>query len=227
MPVTIDLYGNKIQHRTQSTTALGALEEKGIELKDGDKVFPSPDEKITRDMTIFVLQVGEDIVTRTEVIPHETEIIYDVDRPASYRKVKTAGSNGERIVVYREKRNKDGKLVSQKVLQSVVVKNPVKEVVVKGNQLSGTKTDWLLASGIPKSDWQYVDQIIQRESGWNPLAENPSSGAGGLPQALPYSKTGCAWGDAVCQLKWADGYAKGRYGSWSAAHSFWEANHWW
>jgi len=94
-------------------------------------------------------------------------------------------------------------------------------------QAAGSKLEWLKASGIPESDWQYVDYIISKESGWNPLARNASSGAGGLPQALPYSKTGCAWGDAVCQLKWANGYAIGRYGSWARAYNFWVSNRYW
>jgi len=94
-------------------------------------------------------------------------------------------------------------------------------------QAAGSKLEWLKSSGIPESDWQYVDYIISHESGWNPLARNASSGAGGLPQALPYSKTGCAWGDAVCQLKWANNYAIGRYGSWARAYNFWVSNRYW
>jgi hypothetical protein len=94
-------------------------------------------------------------------------------------------------------------------------------------QAAGSKLEWLKASGIPESEWQYVDYIISKESGWNPLARNASSGAGGLPQALPYSKTGCAWGDAVCQLKWANSYAISRYGSWARAYNFWVSNRYW
>lgn len=93
--------------------------------------------------------------------------------------------------------------------------------------VTGTKAEWLAASNINPSDWGYVDYIIGKESGWNPTARNKSSGAGGLPQALPYSKTNCAWGDAVCQLNWANNYAVNRYGSWANAYSFWLRNHWW
>lgn len=82
-------------------------------------------------------------------------------------------------------------------------------------------------AGIAPSDYGYVDYIISRESGWSPTAQNASSGAAGLPQALPYSKTGCAWGDAICQLQWANNYAVSRYGSWYNAYLFWSVNHWW
>lgn len=93
--------------------------------------------------------------------------------------------------------------------------------------VTGSRTDWLIAAGIPSSDWGYVDYIISHESGWNPNATNVSSGAHGLPQALPYSKTGCGWTDAVCQLQWADRYANGRYGSWAQAYNYWLSHRYW
>jgi len=91
----------------------------------------------------------------------------------------------------------------------------------------GSKNDWLAASGIPESDWGYVDYIVSHESGWNPNAVNASSGAGGLVQALPCGKVAGGCFDPVSNLKWADSYAKGRYGSWAGAYQFWSSNHWW
>lgn len=93
--------------------------------------------------------------------------------------------------------------------------------------ITGDKTDWMRAANIPESEWGAVDYIISHESSWNPNATNASSGAHGLPQALPYSKTGCGWVDAVCQLQWATNYANQRYGGWWGAYNFWQANHWW
>lgn len=83
------------------------------------------------------------------------------------------------------------------------------------------------AAGISPSDYGAVDYIVSHESGWNPNAVNASSGATGLPQALPYSKTGCAFGDAVCQLSWASTYAVSRYGSWWAAQAYWAVHSNW
>jgi hypothetical protein len=94
-------------------------------------------------------------------------------------------------------------------------------------QIMGDKNDWLAASGISPSDWTYVDFIISKESGWNPNSTNSTTGAHGLPQADPYSKTGCGWVDAVCQLRWANGYATSRYGSWAAAYDFWLQHGYW
>ncbi|MGW5416431.1 aggregation-promoting factor C-terminal-like domain-containing protein [Actinomadura geliboluensis] len=65
--------------------------------------------------------------------------------------------------------------------------------------------------------------LWERESGWNTHAANPSSGAYGIPQALPGSKMGSAGPDwqnnATTQIKWGLGYIKDRYktpcGGWS------------
>jgi hypothetical protein len=59
--------------------------------------------------------------------------------------------------------------------------------------------------------------LWNKESGWNYRASNPSSGAYGIPQALPGSKMSTAGADwqtnAVTQISWGLGYISGRYGS--------------
>ena len=90
----------------------------------------------------------------------------------------------------------------------------------------GAPAEWMAAAGIASSDWGYVDWVVSKESGWNPNATNPSSGACGLVQVYPCSKLPNAY-DPVVNLRWANGYATGRYGSWAGAVEFWQANHWW
>lgn len=59
-------------------------------------------------------------------------------------------------------------------------------------------------------------KLWNQESGWNPYAVNPSSGAYGIPQSLghghPYNL-----GDYIGQVNWGEAYVKGRYGSPNAA----------
>ncbi|MCR2783933.1 MULTISPECIES: lytic transglycosylase domain-containing protein [unclassified Microbacterium] len=59
--------------------------------------------------------------------------------------------------------------------------------------------------------------LWQKESGWNYKAHNPSSGAYGIPQALPGSKMASAGADwqtnAATQIAWGFGYISGRYGT--------------
>lgn len=66
--------------------------------------------------------------------------------------------------------------------------------------------------------------IMQRESGGDPNAVNPSSGAVGLFQCMPSVHQCPAAGDAAGQSAWADKYVAERYGSWDAALAYWNAN---
>ena len=91
---------------------------------------------------------------------------------------------------------------------------------------SGSCADWMAAAGIP--DIYSTHKLIINESGCNPNAVNPSSGACGIPQALPCSKIAHCGVEPVCQLRWMDQYVKGRYGSWDGALAAWNARypHW-
>jgi len=58
-------------------------------------------------------------------------------------------------------------------------------------QYSGVKATGcavLLSLGLGLDQFPCVDKLFTRESGWNYKARNPSTGAGGIPQALPPSK---------------------------------------
>jgi hypothetical protein len=83
---------------------------------------------------------------------------------------------------------------------------------------------------VPLDQIDSFNQIISHESSWNVFAINPTSGAYGLPQALPGWKmfeTGPDWMfDPLTQIRWAYDYMCQRYGSPNAAWAFWQANHW-
>lgn len=79
-------------------------------------------------------------------------------------------------------------------------------------------------------NFQCFSEIVERESGWNYQASNPSSGAYGLVQALPGTKMASAGADwktnPATQIKWGLNYMNDRYGSPCGAWEFWQANHW-
>ena len=76
------------------------------------------------------------------------------------------------------------------------------------------------------SQFKCLSTLWGRESGWNIHSYNASSGAYGIPQALPGYKMATAGSDwrtnPETQIKWGLGYIKGRYGSPCAAlsHSY-------
>lgn len=67
----------------------------------------------------------------------------------------------------------------------------------------------------------YLNLLWQRESGWNPAAANPTSGAFGIPQALPAAKMASAGPDwatsPYTQIIWGIGYIHATYGTPQAA----------
>jgi hypothetical protein len=84
--------------------------------------------------------------------------------------------------------------------------------------------------GMSSSQFDCLDNIWSQESGWNVHADNPSSSAYGIPQALPGSKMSSAgpdWADnPETQIRWGLGYIKGRYGSACAAWSYKQGAGW-
>ncbi|MGH8791861.1 MAG: lytic transglycosylase domain-containing protein [Stackebrandtia sp.] len=75
-----------------------------------------------------------------------------------------------------------------------------------------------------------LDPLWDHESGWNESASNPSSGAYGIPQALPGDKMASHGDDwqtsADTQIAWGLDYISDRYGDPCGAWNFWQANNW-
>lgn len=74
------------------------------------------------------------------------------------------------------------------------------------------------------------DNIIMRESVWDQFADNPTSSAYGIPQALPGNRMaseGADWKtNPATQIKWGLKYVKERYGTPCQAWSFKKAKGW-
>jgi resuscitation-promoting factor RpfB len=95
--------------------------------------------------------------------------------------------------------------------------------------LVGSHPSW--ATG---QEWQDLVNLWNQESGWSNKAQNPTSGAYGIPQALPYTKMPkSAWppsaggsANAAAQISWGLAYIAQRYGSPSAAWAHEQANNW-
>lgn len=237
-PVSFTLYGKTTQIRTQGLTVGDMLKEKGITLGKDDRAAPSLSTTITSGLSIRLWREGKQTITVDEAIPFDTEKIQDGDRPVGYTAVQTTGRAGSRNVTY-EVTVRDGKEVGRTEIASITTSEPQKQIEIVGVKTplvpytgTGTKTEWLIAAGIPESDWGYVDYIITRESGWNPNSVNNTSGACGLAQALPCSKVPGNPLNPIDSLKWANGYAHTcvsyrMYCGWEGAYRFWLGHNWW
>ena len=84
--------------------------------------------------------------------------------------------------------------------------------------------------GWSSGEFGCLQSLWNAESGWNPSASNPISGAYGIPQALPGSKMASAGPDwqtnPATQIKWGLGYIKQVYGSPCAAWSHEQSTGW-
>lgn len=231
-PVVLNLYGTSLPTRTHSETVGDLLNEKGVVLADGDTVNPAPGTVLDANTQIFVTRFGVQVVTAEEEIAMPEESIVDESLSFGASAVRQQGAPGKKSVTY-EIEMKNGVETGRKIIQEVVIQEPVKHIVVKGKAVSipSDKTAVMNAAGISPSDHVYVNYIVSRESGWNTQSSNRSSGAYGLCQALPGGKMASAGSDwqtnPVTQLKWCNGYAVGRYGSWENAYNTWVTKHWW
>ncbi len=75
-----------------------------------------------------------------------------------------------------------------------------------------------------------LDKLWTKESNWRWNADNPSSSAYGIPQALPGSKMASAGSDwktnPATQIEWGLGYIADRYGTPCSAWSHSRSNNW-
>ncbi|HEU5121442.1 MAG TPA: G5 domain-containing protein [Candidatus Saccharimonadales bacterium] len=226
---TFVLYGKVTTAYTQAKTVGEMLKEKNITMGPNDALSIPVVTPITKGMIIELWRNGKQTITEEQAVPFDTEKIQDMDREVGYREVKTAGEPGMRTVTY-EIEMQNGKEISRKEIQSIVTKEPKKQVETIGakpkapvnpSEAAQLGHEMMLAYGFGEDQWSCLYNLWMRESGWRTTAGNPSSGAYGIPQALPGSKMGPGWQtDARVQIQWGLGYVKGRYGTpcgaWSA-----------
>lgn len=125
--------------------------------------------------------------------------------------------------------NKNENQIVEQIQKNIEIERPVLLEFPRGEQLVEPKvhsTQFTVNYPIIP-DGSAKMFIYLHESGNNPYAVNPTSGACGLAQALPCSKMGCALGDYACQDAWATRYAISRYGGWEQARQFWLVHKWW
>jgi hypothetical protein len=116
----------------------------------------------------------------------------------------------------------EARAVPVKRISRSAVRTPLKRKVVVRASVNSGNPHAVAAAEAARYGWgasqlSCLNLLWNRESGWNYLARNPSSGAYGIPQALPGSKMASAGADwrssARTQIRWGLGYIQARYGS--------------
>ena len=129
------------------------------------------------------------------------------------------------------------------VAASIQRETKAKHLPVTKQDVSGTVSETVEATdprdiamsmlgdyGWSSDQFSCLDSLWVSESNWNINATNSSSGAYGIPQALPASKMASAGPDwqtnPATQIEWGLDYISARYGSPCSAWSFKQGNNW-
>lgn len=178
-----------------------------------------------------------EVVTETveQAIAHSSSETSDPGAKAGTRRVVQAGVPGIELVSFTVTKV-NGIETERAQGISVVVTPPQNEIIAVGSlvipqttpaqQGSNRELGQKLAAelyGWSGDEWLCLDNLWSRESGWRHTAENKSSGAYGIPQALPGDKMasyGADWRtNPDPQIRWGLAYVQGRYatpcGAWS------------
>lgn len=241
-PVSLNLYGQQFDIRTHAKTVGELIKQKTIVLAVDDEVTPSLDSPLTSGTQVEINRKGTKIEIVTEAIDMPTQIINDNTLAYGTSAIRQTGSAGQQVTTYQNNLQ-NGIVISRVVIQKIITKPTVTQIVVIGTSLSGIKGDMTLA-GISPSDYQYVDYIVSHESGWCPNkwqgeigycptfhgAPTVSYIGYGLCQATPGYKMASAGDDwannPVTQLMWCSAYANsGKFnaygGGWYGAYNYW------
>jgi len=211
-----------------------------------DKKAARSADRAGADVAIRVQRVQTKKITQRFDLDFDTKTVQDKDRFVDEGDlVRNEGRKGVRTRIVLQ-RLVDGEVVYRKELSEKVTKKPADRVIVEGTKErpvveepveetsvepstpeptapvpSGSVKEigqqMAAARGWTGEEWTCLDLLWQRESGWNYQAANPSSGAYGIPQALPGSKMGSAGSDwatnPATQIEWGLGYIADRYGT--------------
>ena len=236
--VTLAIDGQQIPVVTTQESVRDVLATAGVVLFPGDVVSVDLSSAVVPGQVIAVGRAGESATVITEVLPFVVEEIEDPKLVVGQRIVKQTGRVGQAVTTY------DVTLVDGVETERVVVAQQVtvearNEIVHLGTMElpdpalvqvdPGTARalglSMTLEKGWGEDQYACLESLWTKESKWNVSAANASSGAYGIPQALPGSKMASAGADwrtnAATQISWGLGYIENRYatpcGAW--AHS--------
>lgn len=229
-------------------------QEEVAELVSNETEATATEEENTNELSMEMISqaynpITEKTIVEVQSIPFET-VTKNVANGASETKdqVLQEGKEGKKEVTYRVKYQNDVE-IERTEISSVVLEEPVNKIVqVRANQttsrssssrtyISGSVAEYQAyarvrcsAYGWSTADFNCLVALWNKESKWNPNAYNASSGAYGIPQALPASKMATAGTDYrtnyKTQINWGLSYISSRYGSPSAAWSHSKSTGW-
>lgn len=229
---------------TTASTVREALTEAGVVLGAHDQLSVPLDAVAVDGLVVVVTRVQTVMRSETTLQPFETVREDDATLAQGREVVKVRGREGSRVVTF-EAQVVDGVEIGRTLLAERVLEAPVNEVVAVGTMTApvvpvgppvepGTARaiglELTLARGWGEDQFACLDALWSKESGWRVNAHNASSGAHGIPQAMPGSKmasVGADWEtNPTTQITWGLNYIAGRYGTPCDAWAHSQAKNW-
>ena len=162
IPVELMLDGVVIEARTNAKLVADVLVELNAPLFALDYVQPAGDATVSEGMRIEIVRVTEEIVTVSEVIPHESRVQPDAELNLDQRAVVQEGRDGRRELRSRV-RYENGVEVSRDHIETTVVEAPVNRIVAYG-----TKVVPLGTINTPAGPRQYWRRLCMYTTSYNP-----------------------------------------------------------
>jgi uncharacterized protein YabE (DUF348 family) len=239
-PTTVTITVDGATRSVSSTvkTVSEVLAVAGVQVGANDQVSVLGTAEVTDGLAIVINRVTISQATEAQAIPFPTTSTNDATAPVGSTVVVTPGKAGSQQVLF-QLTYVNGVLTEKKALATQVLSAPIPQVQKVGTKRAAAATPTTPTASAPASvtpsgtAQQIAAQLVaargwgndqfsclvslwNRESGWNTHAAN-SSGAYGIPQALPGSKMATAGPDwqnnATTQITWGLGYISGRYGT--------------
>lgn len=176
--------GGKITYTNiAAKTVKDVIEERGIDVDEDDRVFPSMDTPIVNGMSIKVDQVSTTFYDATEEFEAEPTFVDDPELEEGNEEVRVEAVKGQRNVT-RKLVMKDGAKESDEIVKEKVINEPVAATIARG-----TKKPAAGAAAPAVADGSVWDSLAQCESTGN-WAINTGNGFSGGLQFTPSTWAG-------------------------------------
>jgi uncharacterized protein YabE (DUF348 family) len=249
--LTIIHDGKREQVTTTEPTIGAVLADLGIVLGPLDRISSPTTAAVEAGETLRIQRVTRKLVSRLETRPFPVTKRRDPTMLVGTTKIVRTGKTGRTREIYALIYI-DGKPAGRTLVRSVVLRDPVAQIERVGTgrptrtpqvptlapqapapspgTAKAIARDLVAKRGWDGTQYDCLVALWNAESGWNVHATNSSTGAYGIPQALPGSKMATAGPDwqnsATTQITWGLGYIAGRYGTPCGAWSYWQSAGW-
>ena len=188
IPIELAVDGVVIEARTNAARVGDLLVELNAPLFGLDYVVPSADTAVSEDMTIKIVRVTEEVVTRSETIAHQRRFQADGELELDEGRVIQQGRDGTREIRSRI-RYENGIEVSREHSETVEVAAPQDHIIAYGTRIVPRTVN------TPDGPRQYWRRICVIATHYQPSADDNITSRGGKvfrgviaakPHIIPY-----------------------------------------